>query len=196
MNPPAPPRRRRAPPASAPVAHACALACTLLLSACAPDYNWREIRPSGEGYAVMLPGKPASMSRPINLDGLAVTMAMSGARVDDRSFTVGMVVLPDAEPATRERARAAMRAAMVRNIAGRETQVAEMAVPVHDLAGRTSAMQPAVRVEASGRIADRPAHLSALFVARGHRAWQAVVIGPAPDAEHAPVFLDSFRLLE
>ena len=89
-----------------------------------------------------------------------------------------------------------MRAAMARSITGRETQVAEAAVPVHDLAGRVTATQPAVRVEATGRIADRPAHLSALFVARGERAWQAVVIGPAPDAEHAPTFLDSFRLIE
>jgi len=196
MNPRSALRRRRAPPASAPVAHACALACTLLLSACAPDYNWREIRPSGEGYAVMLPGKPASMSRPINLDGLAVTMAMSGARVDDRSFTVGMVVLPDAEPATRERARAAMRAAMVRNIAGWETAAAEVRVPVIDAAGRGVASEGAARIEAAGRVADRPAHMQAQFTARGRRAWQAVVIGPAADPEQAQQFLDSFRILE
>ncbi|MCO5106056.1 MAG: hypothetical protein M9907_03125 [Burkholderiaceae bacterium] len=188
MNPRSALRRRRASLAGA--------ACALALAACAPDYDWREIRPSGAGCLVMLPGKPASMSRPINLDGLAVTMAMSGARVDDQSFTVGAVVLPDAEPATRDKARAAMRAAMVRNVAGRETAVSDATVPVLDLAGRTTATQAGVRVEASGRIGERPAHLSALFVARGNRAWQAVVIGPAADAEHASAFLDSFRILE
>ncbi len=173
-----------------------ALACALALVACAPDYNWREIAPPDARYRAMLPGKPASMSRPIDLDGLAVTMAMSGARVDDQSFTVGEVTLPDAAPATREKARAAMRAAMVRNLAGREAAVSEVEVPVLDRAGRTLATQGAVRIEAPGRVAQRPAHLSALFVARGNRAWQAVVIGPAADPEHAATFLDSFRIVE
>ncbi len=188
MNPRSRLRRRRVPLAAA--------ACVLLLAACAPDYNWREIRPPGTGYLVMLPGKPASMSRPIHLDDLAVTMAMSGARVGEQSFTVGMVELPDSQASTRERAGAAMRTAMVRNIGGRETEAVEAAVPVVDLAGRATAMQPGVRIEASGRLGDRPMHLSALFVARGSRAWQAVMIGPAPDAEHTEVFLDSFGILE
>jgi hypothetical protein len=171
-------------------------ACAPALTACAPDYNWREIRPPATGYAVMLPGKPASMSRPIDLDGLAVTMAMSGARVGEQSFTVGVVVLPDAQAATRAKAGAAMRVAMVRNIAGRERIAAEAAVPVVDPAGRPVATQAGVRIEASGQHGDRALHLSALFVARGNRAWQAVVLGPEPDRAHAQVFTDSFRILE
>ena len=101
-------RLRRAPLTAA--------AGALALAACSPDYNWREIRPTGGDYHVMLPARPASMSRPIDLDGLAVTMTMNGARVGAYRFTVGAVVLPDAEPATRARAGAAMRAAMVRNL--------------------------------------------------------------------------------
>lgn len=167
-----------------------------MLAACAPDYNWREIRPPGTGYLVMLPGKPASLSRPIHLDDLAVTMAMSGARVGEQSFTVGMVDLPDSQPSTRERAAVAMRTAMVRNIGGHETEIIEAVVPVVDLAGRATATQVGVRVEASGQLGDRRMQLSALFVARGNRAWQAVMIGPAPDAEHTAVFLDSFRIQE
>ncbi|RPH64206.1 MAG: hypothetical protein EHM83_08635, partial [Burkholderiales bacterium] len=120
MNPRFAMRQRCAPLAAA--------ACALALSACSPDYNWREIRQPADGYLVMLPARPASMSRPINLDGLAVTMAMTGARVDDQTFTVGAVRLPDSEPATREKAGAAMRAAMVRNIAGRETAAADVRV--------------------------------------------------------------------
>lgn len=188
MNPRSRLRRRCAPLVAA--------ACALVLAACAPDYNWREIRLPGTGYLVMLPGKPASMSRPIHLDDLAVMMAMSGARVGEQSFTVGTVELPDSQAFTRERAGAAMRTAMVRNIGGRETEVIEAAVPVVDLAGRATTTQAGVRVEASGRLGDRPMHLSALFVARGNRAWQAVMIGPAADAEHARVFLDSFRIQE
>jgi len=188
MNPRFAMRRRRAPLAAA--------ACALALSACSPDYNWREIRPADGGYHVMLPARPASMSRPIDLDGLPVTMTMNGARVDEQSFTVGAVVLPDDAPATRQKAAAAMRAAMVRNIGGRESAQADVQVPVLDGAGRTTATQPGVRIDAAGRHGERPAHMSAQFVVRGKRAWQAVVIGPSPDPEHARQFLDSFRIVE
>ena len=172
------------------------ISAALALSACSPDYNWREIRPVDGGYHVMLPARPASMSRQINLDGLPVTMTMSGARVDEQRFTVGAAVLPDDDPATREKATAAMRAAMVRNIDGRESALADVQVPVLDGAGRTKATQPGVRIDATGRHGERPAHMSAQFVARGRRAWQVVVIGPAPDPEHARQFLDSFRIVE
>ena len=33
------------------------------------------------------------------------------------------------------------------------------------------------------------------FAAHGPRAWQWMVIGPAPDRDHAKTFLDSFRLV-
>lgn len=172
------------------------VACALVTAACAPELDWREIRQPAEGYLVMLPARPASMSRPIDLDGLPVTMAMTGARVGERTFTVGAVVLPDGDATTREKANAAMRTAMVRNIAGSETAAAEVRVPVLAAAGRAAASQPALRIEATGRFADRPAHLSAQFVARGDRAWQAVVIGPRPDPDSARQFLNSFRLVE
>ncbi len=136
------------------------------------------------------------MSRPINLDGLAVTMAMTGARVGEQSFTVGAVVLPDGEPATRAKASAAMRAAMVRNIAGRETDATDVQVPVVSGAGQVATTQPALRIEAVGQAGDRPAYMSAQFVARGNRAWQAVVIGPRADPDNARQFLDSLRLAE
>jgi len=173
-----------------------ATACAFALAACTPDYNWREIRQPADGYQVMLPAKPASMSRSINLDGLAVTMTMTGARVGDQTFTVGAAALPAGDAATRDKAATAMRAAMVRNIGGRETALAEVRVPVVDVAGRPGASQPAARIGAEGRVGDRPMHMSAQFVARGSRAWQVVFIGPADDAGHAQQFLDSFRIVE
>ena len=38
--------------------------------------------------------------------------------------------------------------------------------------------------------------MHAAFAARGARAWQWVVLGPAPDAEQARTFVASFRLLQ
>jgi len=173
-----------------------AVAALLALGACSPDYNWREIREPAAGFHVMLPDKPASMSRAIDLDGLPVTMSMTGARIDDIAFTVGAVQLPDEQPATREKAMAAMRTAMVRNIAGRQTAQSEVEVPVLDAGGGTLGRQPAMRIEAIGRAYDQDAQMAAEFVARGRRAWQIVVLGPGVPPEQARLFLDSFRIVE
>lgn len=171
-------------------------AAILSLGACTPQYNWREIHQVQGHYQVMLPAKPVSMSRAIDLDGLHVTMTMTGARVDEAVFTVGAVVLPDAEPATRERATAAMRRAMVRNLAGQETGAVSVDVPVVDAGGRAVATARASRIEAEGRAGDRPAHMTATFVARGDRAWQAVSIAPSLEGEAAKFFHDSLRIAE
>lgn len=198
MNRPLARPRRRLPGAGRQRRRAAAglAALALAAAACTPTWNWREVRPSGGGYAVLLPGKPASASRPIDLDGLPVTMTMTGARVGETMFTVGAVQLPDGAPATREKATAAMRTAMVRNIGGRESAHAGLALAVLDAGGREVARQPGVRIDAEGRVGDRPMHLAAQFVARGDRAWQAVVMGREADPEHARQFLDSFRIVE
>jgi hypothetical protein len=178
------------------VRRAGAAAGLALLAGCAPEYNWREIRAADDGYVVMLPDKPAALTRRIDLDGLPVSMSMKGARVGETTFTVAVAALPDATEATRAKALAAMRAGMVRNIAGAERAATPVVVPVIDAAGASAGSATGVRVEAAGRPQGREMALSAGFVARGARAWQWVVMGPAPDREQAGVFLQSFRLLQ
>jgi hypothetical protein len=85
-----------------------------LVAACSPEFNWRETRSPEQGFSVLLPARPASMSREIDLDGLRVVMTMTGARVDRALFTVGAIRLeaPAADPAADRTAdRAADRAA-------------------------------------------------------------------------------------
>jgi len=60
------------------VRRAGAAAGLALLAGCAPEYNWREIRAADDGYVVMLPDKPAALTRRIDLDGLPVSMSMKG----------------------------------------------------------------------------------------------------------------------
>src|SRR5690606_6357994 len=85
----------------------------LLLAACSPEYDWRDIRAPGGEYRVHLPATPVSMTRRIHLEALEVEMTMQGARVKDNSFTVAEVPLPGL-PA--ERILLAMREQMLRNI--------------------------------------------------------------------------------
>ena len=165
------------------------------LAGCSPEHDWREIRAEEAGVLVMLPAKPARLSRSINLEGLSLEMTMLGAQAREVAYTVGVVTLPEDAEAMRARALASMRAAMVRNIGG--TVGAERAVQVVrvDLGGQRTGTEAGVEIEAAGRMREREATLIARFVAVGTQAWQAVVLGPRPDRESAALFLESLKLM-
>jgi hypothetical protein len=166
-----------------------------LLVGCSPTYDWREVRADDSGCRVLMPGKPARLTRPIVLDGLRVEMAMQGAQAAQTAFTVGTVKLPDDSDATRRQALEAMRTGMVRNIGGRELSVRELPVPLIDAGGATVGSVVGFEVEAHGRMRDEPATLIARFVASGSTAWQCVVLGTHVEREPADTFLQSFRLV-
>lgn len=167
----------------------------LLLGACAPAYNWREVRPTDPLVAVMLPGKPAALTQRILLDGRELVMSMSGAKVDENSFTVACAALPTDEVAVRESVLAAMRAGMLRNIGGTEERAEPMQVMMIDAAGATLARLNASRSLVKGKVQGRAMTMQAIFVATDKRACQAVALGPALPEEEARVFLDSLRLM-
>ena len=73
-----------------------ALLMAAALSACSPQYDWRDYRSNDAPYAVMFPGKPASQTRAIKLDNLDVNMTMTAAEVDGVVFAVGSAQLADA----------------------------------------------------------------------------------------------------
>ena len=165
------------------------------LAGCSPEHDWREIRAEDAGFLVMLPGKPARMTRPIQLESLRVEMAMLGAQAREVAYTVGAVTLPDSRDATRAQVLAAMRTAMVSNIGGRVRSERSVKVMRVDAAGQRTGDIEGLEVEAFGRMRDRPATLVARFVAIGPQAWQAVVLGPEPDREQAALFLESLKLM-
>ncbi len=167
----------------------------LLLGACTPDYNWREIRVGPPGYLVMLPGKPTEMTRTIRLGEIDVAMTMRGAQVRDTAFTVAEAPLPAADDASRNRALSAMRTAMVRNIAGAETQATAVQVQVVDPSGRATAAVPGIRIEVEGTANRKPVSMVALFVGRGDRVYQAVSVGPDMNRDEVSTFVGSLRLL-
>lgn len=163
--------------------------------ACTPAYNWRENRVPEQGYTVLLPGKPASMTRTINLDGPNVSMTMYGANVEETSFVVGVVKLPGAGPKEMARALDAMQRAMVRNVAGAPVAPASATVTLVDAQGVAAGTMSGQRIETTGRQGERVMHLTGLFVANGERLYQVVAVGERLDAEQTRLFLDSFRLI-
>jgi hypothetical protein len=175
-------------------AKAAVLAAGVVLAACSPEHDWREVRADEAGYRVMLPAKPASMTRAIHLETMRVDMSMQGAQAGGVSYTIGAVRLPDTSDAARERALAAMRSAMVRNIGGDERAARPVAVALVDAAGHRVGTVQGVEVEAVGRMRDADAVLIARFVGLDGRVWQAVVLGARPEREQAAQFLDSLAL--
>ena len=143
----------------------------------------------------MLPGKPATLTQRVRLDDLELVMTMTGAKADDIPFTVACAVLPDELPQTRQRVLAAMRAGMVRNIAGTEDSAREVKVRQIDAAGAARGEADALRLAAAGKVQGRPVQMHAVFVAQGRRACQAVAVGENLPAEEARTFLDSLRLI-
>ncbi|HYD95127.1 MAG TPA: hypothetical protein VEC01_07370 [Noviherbaspirillum sp.] len=152
-------------------------ACALLLAACSPKFDWREVRGGDAPFIVLLPAKPASHTRTIDLDGVKVAMTMTAAEVDGVTFAVGSAEMQDAAQA--QQALAAMKTALVRNIGGSITQ-------------EKTAGPATIDVEAKGAQARV---LIARFAARDKRIYQAVMLGneKAISRDAADTFFTSFK---
>jgi hypothetical protein len=176
-------------PNSFPVARLLCAAAAFALAACNPTYNWREVHGVGAPYSVTLPAKPASFSRPVNLDGTQVTMTMTAAEVNDVTFAVGTAELPDAAKA--QWALGVMKAALVNNINGtiRQEKQSAPASPYTEIA-----------IEAVGapgaKTGGQQRMLFARFIAKDKRVYQIIAVGKEKDIDHEAVdtFLTSFKL--
>jgi hypothetical protein len=163
-------------------------AAALTLSACNPTYNWREVRGTDVPYTVTLPAKPASHTRPVNIDGTQVNMTMTAAEVNDVTFAVGSAELPDAAKA--HAALGAMKTALIKNIGGTVKQ--------EKVSGPADAPTE-IAIEAVGApgagTGGQPRLLFARFIAKDRRVYQVLVVGKekAVSREAVDTFLASFK---
>lgn len=150
------------------------------MSACSPKFDWRDFRSNDAPYAVLFPGKPASHTREVNLDGLPVKMTMTASDIEGTMFAVGSAELADADQAPA--AVQAMKTAMLRNIGAVQ--------PVE------TTRNGAFEVEAHGVNRGMPMLMHGRFLARGKRVYQVIVIGPEKDfrKENVETFMSSFKL--
>lgn len=159
----------------------------MTLTACSPKFDWREVRANDAHAVILMPAKPATLSRPIDLNGMPITMTMMAAEVDGVSFALATAELADAAKA--QLALSAMKAAMVKNINGSVKH--EKVLPSTPANPGTT-----IELEASGAGADgQPRLLLGRFVALDKRVYQAVVIGREKNVsrEAADTFLTSFK---
>lgn len=156
-----------------------------VLPACTPTYDWRDVRGTEVPYTVLLPSKPSTHSREINLGGIRTTMTMRAAEVENVTFAVATAELPDAAQA--QAVLQVMKNTMVGNIGGivrQEKSKREGAFLIIDLIAG-----PPAGVGSDAKT------LHAKFVARDRRVYQVVVVGQEKSIrmEAVDTFLGSFK---
>jgi len=161
-----------------------ALCMAAALSACSPQYDWRDYRSNDAPYAVLFPGKPASQTRDIKLDDLDVKMTMTATEVDGVVFAVGSAQL--AEAARAPAALEAMKTALVKNIGATVTKSAASA----------TGAQTVLDVEAKGSQNGEPMLLIGRFIAKDRRIYQVIVMGREKNVVRDTVetWFSSFKL--
>jgi len=165
---------------------ALALAAVLLLGACSPDLDWREVSSAEGGYAVLLPAKPERASREVAIGATRLVLNMASVHKDGMAFGVAYAALP-AATTDPDRLLSDARDALVRNIDGRLATDRALDIGGH----------PTREFVAVGAAAGEPMRVRARVLAANDRYYQIVFIGAAGRGTDSEVsmFLESFRLL-
>lgn len=155
--------------------------------ACSHNWNWREVKSNDAPFSVLLPAKPASHSRSIDLNGMTVTMLMTAAEVDGVTFAVGSILLPEKTQA--EAALTAMQLAMIKNIQGEVREKKIIKMEDHVTATQIIAVGHAGNTAQSLLLAAR-------FVSKDLWVHQVIALGPEKNfpPDTIETFLTSFKL--
>jgi hypothetical protein len=161
-------------------------ALALLLAACNPTFNWRDIHLGDTGLDALLPCKPDQAQRSVPLAGRQVELQMLGCEAGGATFAVA--VAPMGEAGLAATALAQWQAATLANMHAGAPQAQPLSVPGAD------ARPPAVRLSASGRRADGGAVVAqAAWFVRGTRVFHAVMYADKPDPAVAETFFSGLR---
>lgn len=163
----------------------------ILLAACTPTFNWREV-PVGDGDLVaLLPCKPDRAERMLPLGNDSVRVDMAGCEAGGVTFAVAHAEASG--PAQASAWLDAWRRATRARLAGRASTEAAGALP------RAAAAPAPLRLDAPmGTGDDREPPMRVLWFARQHprgvSLYQATAIGQPASAEALETFFEGLRL--
>ncbi|MBI3711391.1 MAG: hypothetical protein HY253_00275 [Burkholderiales bacterium] len=113
------------------------LLLTFILSACTPKFDWREVRNSEVPLSVLMPAKPSSFTRDMQLDGLKIALQMTAADVDQLSFALAYAKLDNADvmslEADQEKLLDALKTGMLKNIHASQFEAGDARYPKNTL---------------------------------------------------------------
>lgn len=168
-----------------------ALFCTglMLMSACTPTLNWREVRlqsPDGSTLKAELPCKPDSATRKQQLGDIQVELSMMGCAVNDVTFTLSRI--PVLDPLTAPKILAAWQAAAEVNVKADLTPKTAVTV------SGAGTWPPAARVTLRGAAIQAEITWFAKQTSAGLTLYQAALYGKQPNPEAATTFFESLQL--
>jgi hypothetical protein len=163
------------------------LVALLLLCACSPTLDWREVRPEGARVVALFPCKPSNDARMVTLDGVRVRMVLLACQAGDTTWALVMADMADPQ-----RVASAL-------VALREASAANLGAPPQVLGPMTlSGMPPnaqSQRVRFSGKLpGGEPKTMETGFFADGTWVFQATAMGARLSREAVDTFFDSLKL--
>jgi hypothetical protein len=163
---------------------------TVLIAACSPKFNWREVHSKDAPYTVLMPAKPSEMSRDIQLGQQTVTMYMNTAQIDGVNFAVGAAKMRDATQA--QLTIAIIKSALVQKLAGHITHEKST---VGNIDGKVVFNDEFGASSGTPNMAVSPTRMLGRLVARDEWVFQVLVVGPEKDInkESVETFLNSFK---
>lgn len=168
------------------------LATAAILGACSPKFDWREYRSPDAQFTALFPGKPAVLTRDIDLDGKKISLTMTASEVDGTTFAIGSAELASAQQA--QAALPAMKQALLNNIKGTVRSEKSASAASSDAAG--SHQKSSLDIEATGMQNGQPALLVGRFVAHDKRIFQIIVLGQEKNLsrENLDTFMESAKV--
>ncbi len=161
------------------------LCLALLLSACQPRYNWREVRPEGGGVQTLMPCKPETAERSVPLGPQPVPLHMASCEAGGITYALAWVALgsaADAPAALQAWASASRQSLRSQQDAVWEAPRVEGATVVE---GRALQGQDHRGEAVDARV---------VYALRGGRVYQAAVYGKALPDEHLEPFFSNLKV--
>lgn len=166
------------------------VAASLVLAACSPALNWREVHLGDAGLKLMLPCKPDRASRRMAMAGGEVELQMVGCEAGGALFAVSVVDLGDAG-ATAEAQRQWQRAMLLAMQA--DPAAGSAPIAAYGLKG-ADASPASVRLGAQGRRPDSSAvQVQAVWFVRGTQLYHAAVYAERLSPDAVDPFLSGFE---
>lgn len=110
------------------------------LLACTPKFDWREVRNTEVPLRVLMPAKPSSFARDMQLDGLKLALQMTAADAGQLSFALAYTKLENATAqgleADQEKCLRALKAGMLKNIHANQFETGDARHPKNTLVAK------------------------------------------------------------
>jgi len=166
---------------------AIALTLPVVLLACSPALDWREVRPEGTAVTALFPCRPDRHQRDVAIAGATLRMELHACDVAGSTFS--LAVVDGVEPARVEPVLAALKASAAANVGGGAPRVEPFTPP-----GATPNPSSAL-VHVQGRRPDgRAVTLHAGFFVHGVRVFQATAAGEGLPEEALQSFFGAIRV--